>query len=170
MFLTHLDADGNDTPAIVVEDATAANRAVNIPEFVNVPADGQLTIDAPVAEYYRLIDDASEAMNKGDHGAAMPLLRQALATNPGDPFVHNSYGSALAQGGSGGVSSAGGRGERTTDAPTTSRRRSSRAYADETSASSGRPWPGRLRGSHAGLGSVLAHQDAWTGDAARAVS
>jgi tetratricopeptide (TPR) repeat protein len=96
MFLTHVDEHGNDTPAILVENSTAANRAVNIPEFVNIPADGLQHIDAPVTEYYRLIDVASEAMNGGDHAAAIPLLEQALAESPGDAVVHNSYGSALA--------------------------------------------------------------------------
>ena len=37
MFLTHLDEEGRDSPAILIENATAANRAVNIPEFVNIP-------------------------------------------------------------------------------------------------------------------------------------
>ena len=32
--MTHIDADGNDSPAIIVDNTTAANRAVNIPEFV----------------------------------------------------------------------------------------------------------------------------------------
>jgi Flp pilus assembly protein TadD/mono/diheme cytochrome c family protein len=96
MFLTHIDEQGNDTPAVLIENSTAANRAVNIPEFVNIPPDGLLKIDAPVTEYYRLIDVASEAMNKGDHATALPLLRQALAESPGDAVVHNSYGSALA--------------------------------------------------------------------------
>jgi hypothetical protein len=39
-MLTHIDAAGNDTPAIFVDDTTAANRAVNIPEFVNLPPHG----------------------------------------------------------------------------------------------------------------------------------
>ena len=42
MFLTHLDENGRDTPPILIENATAANRAVNIPEFVNIPAEGLL--------------------------------------------------------------------------------------------------------------------------------
>ena len=96
MFLTHVDEQGNDTPAVLVENSTAANRAVNIPEFVNIPPDGLLKIDAPVTEYYRLIDVASEAMNRGDHAAALPLLKQAVAESPGDAVVHNSYASALA--------------------------------------------------------------------------
>ena len=40
MYLTHLDSDGNDSPPILIDNATAANRAVNIPEFVNIDADG----------------------------------------------------------------------------------------------------------------------------------
>jgi Flp pilus assembly protein TadD len=96
LFLTHLDENGNDTPAVLIENSTAANRAANIPEFVNVAADGFQRIDAPVAEYFRLIDDASAAMNAGRHEQAIPLLKEALATNPGDAVVHNSFGSALA--------------------------------------------------------------------------
>ena len=40
MYLTHIDENGNDSPAILIDNATAANRAVNIPEFVNIPPDG----------------------------------------------------------------------------------------------------------------------------------
>jgi Flp pilus assembly protein TadD len=96
MFLTHLDEKGNSTPAILVENSTAANRAVNLPEFVNVPPGGFQHIDVPVAEYYKLIDDASEAMNQGRTAEALPLLQEALARDPDDPIVHNSYGCALA--------------------------------------------------------------------------
>lgn len=95
LFLTHLDENGNDSPPILIENTTAANRAANIPEFVNIPPDGLLRIDAEVTEYFRLIDVASEALNKGDHEAAIVALRSALAANPGDAVVHNSYGGAL---------------------------------------------------------------------------
>ena len=40
VFLTHIDEDGNDSPPILIENSTAANRAVNIPEFENVPLGG----------------------------------------------------------------------------------------------------------------------------------
>jgi tetratricopeptide (TPR) repeat protein len=96
MFLTHIDEQGNDTPAILVENSTAANRAVNIPEFLNIPEDAPFKINATVTEYYRLLDVAADAMNKGDHATAILLLKQALAENPGDAIVHNSYASALA--------------------------------------------------------------------------
>ena len=97
LFLTHIDENGNDTPAVMIENSTAANRAANIPEFVNVKPEDFQRIDAPVTEYYRLIDDASDAMNAGRHAEAIPLLKQALADDPDDAAVHNSYGSALAE-------------------------------------------------------------------------
>lgn len=50
MYLTHLDPDGNDSPAILIDNATAANRAVNIPEFVNIDGDGIESIDVHVAD------------------------------------------------------------------------------------------------------------------------
>jgi len=58
MFLTHIDEAGNDSPAILIENSNAANRAVNIPEFLNVPRGGLLKIDTPVTDFYRLADDA----------------------------------------------------------------------------------------------------------------
>ena len=64
MFLTHLDAEGNDSPAILIENSTAANRAVNIPEFVNIASDGLLKIDVPAAEAYRHFNLATAEMEK----------------------------------------------------------------------------------------------------------
>jgi tetratricopeptide (TPR) repeat protein len=95
MFLTHLDDEGTSTPAILIENATASNRAVNIPEFVNIPADGLLKIDAPVTEYYRLLDDASEYMKKDRYADAVAELRKALEMQPDGDQVHNSLGGAL---------------------------------------------------------------------------
>jgi len=51
MFLTHLDEQGNDSPAVLVPNSTAANRAVNIPEFVDVAYDALQSIRAPALEY-----------------------------------------------------------------------------------------------------------------------
>jgi hypothetical protein len=47
MFLTHIDENGNDSPAILIPNSTAANRAVNLPEFVNIPCDSLVQIDVP---------------------------------------------------------------------------------------------------------------------------
>jgi Tol biopolymer transport system component len=50
MYLTHLDSDGNDSPPILIDNATAANRAVNLPEFANILPDGIESIEVHVAE------------------------------------------------------------------------------------------------------------------------
>jgi hypothetical protein len=50
MYLTHLDATGNDSPAILIDNATAANRAVNLPEFVNVAPGGIEDISVHVVD------------------------------------------------------------------------------------------------------------------------
>jgi len=49
MYLTHIDGDGNSSPAILIDNATAANRAVNLPEFVNINPDGIDQIEVHVA-------------------------------------------------------------------------------------------------------------------------
>ena len=96
MFLTHIDENGNDSPAILIENSTAANRAVNIPEFVNIAPDGLLKIDAPAAEFYRLFNKAAALSEKGRYTAAIPAWQQALALNPDDDRAQNSLGAALA--------------------------------------------------------------------------
>jgi Flp pilus assembly protein TadD len=42
-----------------------------------------------------LIDLASDAMNEGRHQEALPLLQEAVASDPDDARVHNSLGVAL---------------------------------------------------------------------------
>jgi tetratricopeptide (TPR) repeat protein len=96
MFLTHLDEDGSDSPPVLIENSTAANRAVNIPEFVNIPPDGLLKIDAPAAEFYRLFNEAAALSEKGRYEAAIPAWQRALALNPEDDRAQTSLGAALA--------------------------------------------------------------------------
>ncbi len=97
MFLTHIDPTGQDSPAILVENATAANRAVNIPEFVNIPPGGLLKIDAPATEFYRVFDLATELAGKGQYNEAISEWKKALELSPEDAKVHNNFGAALAK-------------------------------------------------------------------------
>lgn len=96
MFLTHIDENGNDSPAILIENSTAANRAVNIPEFVNIPQDGLQKIDVPVADYYKHFDIASDLAKKGEYAASIPEWKQAIALNPADARGYVGMGVALA--------------------------------------------------------------------------
>jgi hypothetical protein len=56
MYLTHIDANGNDSPPILIDNTTASNRAVNIPEFVNIDPDGIEDIEVHVADQRAVAD------------------------------------------------------------------------------------------------------------------
>ncbi|MDX2151310.1 MAG: tetratricopeptide repeat protein [Bryobacteraceae bacterium] len=99
MYLTHIDEQGNDSPPILVENATAANRAVNIPEFVNVGADGWDTFDAPATDFYRLADNAGDLLQKGRAQEAVAEWKKALAMQPDDWTALSGLGAALAEAG-----------------------------------------------------------------------
>ena len=95
MYLTHLDDNGHATPAILIENATAANRAVNIPDFVNIPPDGMERIDAPATEFYRLFDVASELGDKKQYDAAIAKWNEALTLSPEDAKALSNLGVVL---------------------------------------------------------------------------
>src|ERR1035437_2144862 len=97
MYLTHIDEEGNDSPAILIEGSTAANRAVNLPEFVNIPPGGLVKIEAPAAEFYARFDRAWELNQKGQYEAAIAAWRSALELNPDDARANNNLGFALAR-------------------------------------------------------------------------
>jgi tetratricopeptide (TPR) repeat protein len=99
LFLTHLDAEGNDSPAILIDNSTAANRAVNIPEFVNIPQDGLVAISTPAVDVYKEIDRVTALENQGQIDAAIAGWKKLLATNSDDAQIHNNLGTALIQAG-----------------------------------------------------------------------
>jgi tetratricopeptide (TPR) repeat protein len=95
MFLTHLDKEGNSSPAILIDNATAANRAVNIPEFVNIPSNGLMKIDVPAAEAYRFLDIASDLATQGKIDEAIAEWRRVLELDPRNASAQNNLGAAL---------------------------------------------------------------------------
>ncbi len=97
MYLTHIDEKGMDSPPILVEKATAANRAVNIPEFLNIPADGLMKIESPVTDFYRVCDEAYELAVAKQYDKAIPAWRKALELTPDDSKAHYNLGVALAE-------------------------------------------------------------------------
>jgi tetratricopeptide (TPR) repeat protein len=96
LYLTHIDADGNASPAILVENATASNRAVNIPEFVNIAQGGLERIDTPATDFYRMFDQAVQLSDKKQFDAAVPAWEKAVSLDPEDARAHNNLGIALA--------------------------------------------------------------------------
>jgi tetratricopeptide (TPR) repeat protein len=99
MFLTHIDADGNDSPPIYIDNSTASNRAVNIPEFVKVPPDGIESIDVPASDFYRIVDEAMDSQGNGDLTGALAKWQSALKLDPADARANNGMGIALGMSG-----------------------------------------------------------------------
>ena len=96
LWLTHIDAEGNDTPAVIVDDTTAANRAVNIPEFVNLPAGESIDhIDPQATDFYRLFDEAYKQIEDSQFPEAIKTLHAAINRDPGDSLAHYVLATAL---------------------------------------------------------------------------
>lgn len=95
MYLTHIDEQGDDSPAILIDNATAANRAVNLPEFVNIPRDGMVKISTPAVDMYGQFDHAAELADTGQNAAAIAEWTALAAQNPDDARIHNNLGAAL---------------------------------------------------------------------------
>ena len=95
MYLTHIDDEGNSSPAILIENATAANRAVNLPEFVNTSGDGIEEIQLPAIKVYRLLEKAMNLEEQKDLGGALAQLHEAEQVSPDDGRIHNDLAAVL---------------------------------------------------------------------------
>jgi tetratricopeptide (TPR) repeat protein len=95
MYLTHIDAGGNDSPPILIDNSTAANRAVNLPEFVNVPPAGLRQIGGPVIDYFKLYNSAAYMQRTGQYAASAAKWRQVLELSPDDEAAHRNLGTVL---------------------------------------------------------------------------
>ncbi len=78
MFLTHIDNEGSDSPAILIPNSTAANRAVNIPEFLNLPYDGLLSITMPAVDYRKYLVRGAAKVKQGKLDEAIAEFDMAV--------------------------------------------------------------------------------------------
>jgi len=95
MYLTHLDEEGNSSPAILIDNSTAANRAVNLPEFVNTAGNGIEEIQVPAVEMYKLIDQAMHLEEEGRNREALLVWKKAAVIDPENAKVQNGLGISL---------------------------------------------------------------------------
>jgi len=104
LYLTHLDEEGNDTPAVLIPDCTASNRAVNLPEFVNAPADSLRQIEIPAVGHSAAEgfgQQGTALMFVGQHDVAVSYLERALELDPGLVWVRANLAFALHESGRG---------------------------------------------------------------------
>ena len=99
LYLTHIDDEGHASPPVVVENATASNRAVNIPEFVNLGPEGLDRIDTPAIDFYREFDLAQQLQDAHKYADAVPAWKVAADKDPTDARPWNNMGVALAASG-----------------------------------------------------------------------
>jgi tetratricopeptide (TPR) repeat protein len=97
LFLTHIDEQGDSAPAVVLDRFTAPERAANIPEFVNQPADAMAQIREQFMDdhsHWRVGDAFALAR---DWKSAEGVFRQVLALNPRSFEARFSLGFVLAK-------------------------------------------------------------------------
>jgi Flp pilus assembly protein TadD len=82
LWLTHIDAEGNDSPALLLEHFTAADRAANIPEFVNVKAAQFAHIRQDFADYYTHYRIGVGHEQRHDYAKAIDEFQLALREKP----------------------------------------------------------------------------------------
>jgi tetratricopeptide (TPR) repeat protein len=95
LFLTHLDTNGNDSPPLLIPNSTADNRAANLPEFVNIPADSLMSIKAPTVEYYRYFEKGTQLMDSGRYADAVAQFLLAQQAEPTSTRINNNLGICL---------------------------------------------------------------------------
>ena len=78
LFLTHIDENGIDTPPILVPNSTAANRAVNLPELVNLEPGELQEISTPAIDYRRHLEAARALSKAGDVEASLVEFAKSL--------------------------------------------------------------------------------------------
>jgi len=92
MYLTHLDVDGKDSPAVLIDNTTASNRAVNLPEFVNIAGNGIQDIQVPAVDLYTLMEKAMKLEEDGENDHALEIWKQAESVDPNDARIQNGLG------------------------------------------------------------------------------
>ncbi len=97
MYLTHIDENGNDSPALLIDNSTAANRGVNIPEFVNIQPGSWVKLEAPLADFFHQVDVAVDLANAGKLDESIAQFRKALEASSGDARAHYYFGRVLEQ-------------------------------------------------------------------------
>ena len=92
LCLTHIDQQGNSSPAVLLEHFTAPDKAANIPEFVHIKSDAIKKISEKFLNDYSFVRAGNEFFKAGDTDNAIQEYRRALELNPGNSEAHLRLG------------------------------------------------------------------------------
>ncbi len=96
LMLTHLDAEGNDTPAVPLERLTLPQRAANIPEFTVLAPEAIVAIREDFLSTRNHLQAGTHYLNQGDREQAERHFRAGLAANPTNAELRFCLGTVLA--------------------------------------------------------------------------
>jgi len=92
LCLTHIDQQGNSSPAVLLENFTAPDRAANIPEFVHAKPTAIKKIREEFLNDYSFVRAGNEFFKAGDTDNAIQEYRRALELNPNNAEAHLRLG------------------------------------------------------------------------------
>jgi tetratricopeptide (TPR) repeat protein len=95
LFVTHIDENGIDAPAVLLEQLTAPDRAANIPEFVAAAPNAIARISPRFVDDVSLWRSGMALMDAGDPKSAGARFQEALAINPRNSKAHITLGNTL---------------------------------------------------------------------------
>ncbi|MBN1509990.1 MAG: tetratricopeptide repeat protein [Sedimentisphaerales bacterium] len=95
LFLTHIDENGESTPAVALDHLTSRDRAANIPEFVNLEATAIQRIKEKFVDDLSYVRAAWEYLRAGDYSNAKVQCRKALELNPESARAYYYLGLAM---------------------------------------------------------------------------
>ncbi len=95
LFLTHVDETGETSPPVVLSHFTSSDRAANIPEFVNIAANGIDRIQERYLTDYSYARASQTRLFTGNVQQAEESARKALELNPKSSVALCNLGIAL---------------------------------------------------------------------------
>ena len=95
LCLTHIDESGESSPPVLLAHLTGADRAANIPEFVNARPDAIAKIGEQFLNDYSFVRAGNEFYRHGDADNAIRQYNKVLELNPDNVEAHQKLGFLL---------------------------------------------------------------------------
>jgi tetratricopeptide (TPR) repeat protein len=95
LFLTHIDEQGQSTPAVLLEHFTTHDRAANIPEFINAEPTTIKKIREQFLNDYSFVRAGNAFFRQNEPDNAIAEYKEALRMNPNNVQAHLKMGFLL---------------------------------------------------------------------------